>query len=469
MQYDLCIIGSGPAGYVGAIRASQLGLKVCIIEANHLGGICLNWGCIPTKALLKTSELFYKIKHASDYGIKVEAPSFDIKDVIKRSRDVSLKLSGGVQMLLKKHKVDIIEGYGRIETATSVALHDKADKTKKIKDITTKHIMIATGASARVLPGFESDAKLVWTYKEALNPDIMPKTMAIIGSGAIGSEFASFYQNMGAQVYLLEGLDRILPNEDEEIGKIAHKAFEKQGIKIETSIKLEKITKKSNSLSLHYSGKTLEVDRLIMAVGVTPNTSDIGLEKLKIKTTDKGIIEVNDYCQTNIPNIWAVGDVTQGPWLAHKASHEAVIVAEKIANALGKYDAKSTHPLKRSNIPGCTYTRPQIASVGLTEKQAKEKGYDLKIGRFNPIGNGKAIASNELEGLVKVIYDSKTGELLGAHLIGADVTEMLPALLVAKTGELVELDLMHTIFPHPTMSEMIHEAVLDAFGKVIHM
>jgi dihydrolipoamide dehydrogenase len=461
MNYDLCIIGSGPGGYVAAIRAGQLGLKVCIIEANHLGGICLNWGCIPTKALLKTSEMFLKSKKLGDYGLKLEGEvKFDIAQVVKRSRDVAAKLSGGIGMLLKKNKVEVINGFGKIEKAGVVGVYSN---DKKEREVLAKNIIIATGAKARVLPGFEPDGKLVWTYREAMTPDKFPNKIAVVGSGAIGSEFASFYNNMGAEVYVLEALNKILPTEDEEISKIAQKAFEKQGMKIETGVKLEKIEKKTDSLVIYYNGKNIEVDRLIMAVGVVPNSSNIGLENTKIKTDERGIIQTNEWGETGEPGIWAIGDVVKGPWLAHKASHEGIIAVEKIANV-------PTHPLKYENIPGCIYTYPQVASVGLSEAKAKEKySADIKIGRFSSIANGKSIAISETDGLVKVIYHAKTGELLGAHLIGAEVTELLSTYLIAKTGELVEKDVIHTIFPHPTLSEMLHEATLDAFGQVIHM
>ena len=452
-MYDLVVVGAGPAGYVCAIRASQLGLKVCVVEKTHLGGICLNWGCIPTKALLKTSELFYKIKKAEDFGIKVENVSFDIKKVVERSRTVSTKLAGGIAGLFKKHKIDVIMGEAKFVSSNQIDVDGKKIDSKKF--------VIATGARARVLKGFEPDQKLIWTYREAMVPDFFPKSICVVGSGAIGMEFASFYANLGAKVTVLEAMDRILPAEDEEISKIAKKSFENQGMIIETSAKLESVEKKENSLIVKFNSKSHEFERMIIAIGVVPNTESIGLEKTKVKKTDAGHILTDEFGQTADLSIFAIGDVCPGPWLAHKASHEGVIVAEWIAG-------KKPHPINRNNIPGCTYTRPQIASVGISEKKAKEQGIEVKIGRFQPLGNGKAIASGSTEGLVKTIFDAKTGELLGAHMIGEDVTEMISAYLVGKNMEATEEDFISTIFPHPTLSEMMHESVLDAFGKVLH-
>ncbi len=367
---------------------------------------------------------------------------------------------------MKKNKVDVINGYGKVLGKGRVEISKDGNK---IEEISAKHIVIATGARARILKGFEPDSQSIMTYKEAMVQETLPKTIAIVGSGAIGCEFASFFQNMGSQVTILEALPRILPVEDEEISKIAKKEFELQGMKIITDVKLEKLEKKSNSVVVHFNGKSEEFEKVIMAVGVVPNIENIGLEESKIIKDDHNCIKVDGYLQTNIDGIYAIGDVTQGPWLAHKASHEGVIVAEFIASKEGKFEKNSVHPLNRANIPGCTYTRPQIASVGITETHAKEKGLNVKIGRFQPIGNGKAIASGETVGLVKTIFDEKTGELLGVHMIGTDVTEMISAYLVGKQAELVEKDFMQTVFPHPTMSEMMHESVLDAFGKVLHM
>lgn len=464
--YDVVVIGAGPGGYVSAIRASQLGLKVAIVEDKHLGGICLNWGCIPTKALLKASELNYKLKHLQDFGFFAENISFDFKKVIERSRKVASQLSGGISGLMKKNKIDVINGYGKVIAKGRVEISKDG---KKIEEISAKHTVIATGARARILPNFEPDGTQVLTYREAMIQETLPKSIAIVGSGAIGCEFASFFQNMGCQVTILEAMPKILPVEDEEISKIAKKEFELQGMKIFTNVKLEKFEKTVNSVKVYFDGKSEIYEKVIMAVGVVPNVENIGLEEMKIQKDERGTIKVNEYLQTNIEGVYAIGDVTQGPWLAHKASHEGVIVAEFIASIEGKFNKADVHPVNRANIPGCTYTRPQIASVGITELQAKEKGLKVKIGRFQPIGNGKAIASNETVGLVKTIFCEKTGELLGAHMIGADVTEMISAYLVGKQAELVEKDFMQTIFPHPTLSEMMHESVLDAFGKVIHM
>ncbi len=464
-NYDVVVVGAGPGGYVAAIRLSQLGLKVAIVEDKHLGGICLNWGCIPTKALLKASELNYKLKHLDEFGFSAKDISFDFTKVVERSRKIASQLSGGISGLMKKNKVNVINGYGRVISKGVVEISKDG---KKIEDISAKHTIIATGARARVLQNFEPDGKQILTYREAMVQKTLPKSICVVGSGAIGVEFASFFQNMGSQVTILEALPRILPVEDEEISKIAKKEFESQGMKIHTNTKLEKFEKKKN-VTVHFNGKSEEFEKVIMAVGVVPNVENIGLEEVKIKKDDRGCINVNEYLQTNIEGIYAIGDVTQGPWLAHKASHEGVIVAEFIASQEGKFNKKDVHPLNRANIPGCTYTRPQIASVGLTETQAKEKNLQIKVGRFQAIGNGKAIASGESVGLVKTIFEEKTGELLGVHMIGADVTEMISTYLVGKQSELVEKDFMQTIFPHPTMSEMMHEAVLDAFGKCLHM
>ena len=461
-NYDLAIIGSGPGGYVAAIRAAQLGLKTCVIEANHIGGICLNWGCIPTKALLKCSEVNYTLSHLSDYGFSAENIKFDFNKVIERSRKVASQLSNGVKMLLKKNKVEVIEGFAKFVSKNELSISNG----EKVK---AKHIIVATGAKAKTLKGFEPDGEKIWTYKEALMPTNLPKSIIIVGSGAIGSEFANFYANMGSKVTILEGANRILPAEDSEISKLAKKAFEKQGITIETEIKLESVQKTGKYVKVKYSGKEIEAEKLIMAVGVVPNTSEIGLEITGIKTNERGLIEVSKHLQTSVQNIYAIGDVVEGPWLAHKASHEGIIVAEFIASQEGKYPLSKVHSLNRLNIPGCTYTRPQIASVGLTEEKALEKGYKIKIGRFSPVGNGKSVAIGQTEGLIKVIFEEKTGELLGAHMIGAEVTELISSFLVGKQMEGTEEDFMQTIFPHPSLSEMMHEAVLDAFGKVIHM
>jgi dihydrolipoamide dehydrogenase len=465
-SYDLIVIGAGPGGYVAAIRAAQLGLKTCIIEANHLGGICLNWGCIPTKALLKCSEVNYTLSHLADYGFSAEKIKFDFTKIIERSRKVASQLSGGIKALLKKNKIDVIDGFGKLTSKTEVSISKNG---KEIEKINGKYIIVGTGARARILSGFEPDGEKIWTYREAMVPTELPKSIIVIGSGAIGCEFASFYANMGSKVTLLEGLNKILPVEDAEISALASKAFQKQGITIETGIKLESISKTSKGIKLKYSGKELEAEKLIMAVGVVPNTEGIGFETLGIKLNERKLVEVNQFLQTNVPNIFAIGDIVEGPWLAHKASHEGVIAAEKIASLEGKYELSKIHSINRSNIPGCTYTRPQIASLGLTEEKALEKGYKIKVGRFSSIGNGKSIASGETEGLIKTIFDEKTGELLGVHMIGAEVTELISTFALGKQMEATEEDFMHTIFPHPSLSEMIHESVLDAFGKVIHM
>lgn len=461
-DYDLIVIGGGPGGYVAAIRAAQLKMKVALVEANHLGGICLNWGCIPTKALLRSSEINHLLNHAGEYGFTIKDFSFDLKKIVERSRGVAKQLSSGVQHLLKKNKVDVIDGYGRLAGKGSVSVSKDG---KEIKSIKGKHIILATGARARTLPGLEPDGKLVWSYKEAMVPDEMPKSLLVVGSGAIGIEFASFYHNLGADVTVVEVMDRILPAEDEEISAFAKKQFEKQGMKIVTGAKVTKLDKSAKNVkaTIEANGKTneLTVDRVIMAVGIVGNTEDIGLEGTKVKV-DRGHIVINEWMETGEPGVYAIGDVCGPPWLAHKASHEGVICVEKIAGE------KGVHPLETSNIPGCTYCVPQIASVGLTEAKAKEAGHEIKVGRFPFIGNGKAIALGEPEGMVKTIFDAKTGELLGAHMIGAEVTELIQGFGIAKTLETTEADLMHTIFPHPTLSEMMHESVLDAYGKAIH-
>ena len=459
---DLIVIGGGPGGYVAAIRAAQLGMTVTLIESQHLGGICLNWGCIPTKALLRSSEIHHLLHNLDQFGFTAKDISFDIKKVIARSRSVASQLSKGVQHLLKKNKVTVIDGYGKLAGQGKVIVEKDG---KKIDELSAKNIIIATGARARVLPGLEPDGKQVWTYKEAMVPEKMPKSLLVVGSGAIGIEFASFYRFMGAEVTVVEVLDRILPVEDEEISSFAHKAFEKQGMKILTGAKVTKLDKSAKGVKATIEtpkGKQeITVENVIMAVGIVGNTENIGLEKTKVKV-DRGHIVTNEWLATDEPGVYAIGDVTGPPWLAHKASHEGVICVEKIAGV------KDVHPLKKLNIPGCTYCTPQVASVGLTEKAAREKGYKVKVGRFPFIGNGKAIAMGEPEGLVKTIFDEKTGELLGAHMVGAEVTEMIQGFGIAKTLETTEVELMHTIFPHPTLSEMMHESVLSAFGKAIH-
>lgn len=461
--FDVVIIGGGPGGYVAAIRAAQLGLKTALVEEKHLGGICLNWGCIPTKALLRAAEVNHLLHNAEQFGFTVKGVEFDFKKVIARSRDVAGQLSGGIAKLMKKNKVEVIDGRGKLNGKGKVKVEKDG---KKIADISAAHIILATGARARQLPGLEADGKQVLTYKEAMVPETMPKSLLVIGSGAIGIEFASFYHNMGAKVTVVEIAERVLPVEDEEISKMARKAFEAQGLIIHTGTTVKSLKKHKDhvEVTLDAGGKTsvVKVERVISAVGIVANTENLGLEGTKVKL-DRGHIKTDEWCQTGEKGIYAIGDVAGAPWLAHKASHEGVVCVEKIAGL------NNVHPIKKENIPGCTYCMPQIASVGLTEAQAKEKGHSVKVGRFPYMGNGKAIALGETEGLIKTVFDAATGELLGAHMIGAEVTELINGYLVGKTMEATEEDFMHTIFPHPTLSEMMHESVLDAFGKVVHM
>lgn len=467
-KFDLCVIGAGPGGYVAAIRAAQLGLKVGIVEANHLGGICLNWGCIPTKALLKSSEVNHLLHNLDSFGFSAKEVKFDFAKVVERSRAVSKKLSSGISGLMKKNKIEVVDGFAKFLDSKKISVSQDG---KEVTQVEADHFIIATGARARIIPGMEPDGESIWTYREAMTPKALPKSLLVVGSGAIGSEFASFYRNMGAEVTLIEMAENILPVEDEEISKLARKSFERQGIKVITSAALKSLKKGKDfvTATIEVGGKSEELtaQKVIMAVGIVANIENIGLEKTKVKQ-DKGRIVANGYLETADSNIFAIGDVVGAPWLAHKASHEGTIAAEKIASKMGKYDAKKIHPIKIENIPGCTYSMPQIASVGLTEKKAIAAGKKIKIGRFPYMANGKAISAGETEGLIKVIFDEKTGELLGAHLIGAEVTEMIQGYVIAKQAELTEEDLMHTIFAHPTMSEMMHEAVLDAYGKVIH-
>ncbi|MDP9195480.1 MAG: dihydrolipoyl dehydrogenase [Pseudomonadota bacterium] len=462
--FDIVIIGGGPGGYVAAIRAAQLGMSVAVVEREHMGGICLNWGCIPTKALLRSAEVSHILHNLSAYGFSARDISFDIKKIVERSRGVAKQLSGGIRGLMKKNKVTVFDGAGKLDGKGRVSVTDK-DK-KPVATLQARHIIIATGARARVLPGLEPDGKLVWTYKEAMVPAEMPKSLLVIGSGAIGIEFASFYLQLGAEVTVAEVMDRILPVEDEEISAHARKQFEKQGMKMLTSAKVQKLDKGANSVtaSIEVGGKMekITVDRVIVAVGIVANTENLGLEGTKVKL-DRGHIVTDKYLKTDEPGVYAIGDVTGAPWLAHKASHEGAVCVEAIA------DVKGVHPLDKNNIPGCTYSYPQIASVGLTEAKAKAAGHQVRVGRFPFMGNGKAIALGEPEGLVKTVFDAKTGELLGAHMIGAEVTEMIQGYTIARTLETTESELMHTVFPHPTLSEMMHESVLDAYGKVIHM
>ena len=461
-QFDLVVIGGGPGGYVAAIRASQLGMKVALVEREHLGGVCLNWGCIPTKTLLRSSEIHHLLHHLDAFGLAADNIRFDLDKIVKRSRQVAGQLSGGIKHLLKKNKVTVFDGLGKLAGKGQVAV-TKTDGAAET--LTAKHIILATGARARTMPHLKPDGKYIWTAREAMTPDIMPKKLLVIGSGAIGIEFASFYRNLGADVTVVEMVDRILPAEDEEISALARKSFEKQGFKILTGAKVDKVVPGAGSIEAHIiqGDKTIKesFDRVVLAIGIVGNTENIGLEGTKVQV-DRGHIVVDEYLRTGEPGVYAIGDVVGAPWLAHKASHEGVICVEKIAGL------KDVHPLKTSNIPGCTYCMPQIASVGLSEAKAKAAGYTVKVGRFPFMGNGKAIALGEPEGLVKTVFDAKTGELLGAHMIGAEVTEMIQGYGIAKTLETTEKELMHTVFPHPTLSEMMHESVLDAYGQVIH-
>ncbi len=461
--FDLVVIGSGPGGYVAAIRAAQLGMKTAVVEREHLGGICLNWGCIPTKALLRSSEINHLLHNLDQYGFSAKDIAFDAKKVVERSRKVAKQLSNGVAFLLKKNKITVFDGEGKLGGKGKVAVSKDGNK---VADLVAKHIVIASGARARVLPGLEPDGKLVWTYKEAMVPPAMPKSVLVVGSGAIGIEFASFYSNMGAEVTVVEVLDRVVPVEDEEISAFARKAFEKQGMKIHTSATVKALKRAAESVTatIETAGKSVEVtaERVVLAVGIVGNVENLGLEGTKVRV-DKTHIVVDQWLATDEPGIYAIGDVVGAPWLAHKASHEGVICVEKIAGL------NDVHPLEVANIPGCTYCLPQIASVGLTEAKAKADGREVRVGRFPYIGNGKAIALGEPEGMIKTVFDAKTGELLGAHMIGAEVTELIQGYTIAKTLETTEAELIETIFPHPTLSEMMHESVLDAYKRVIHM
>jgi dihydrolipoamide dehydrogenase len=468
-SFDIIIIGSGPGGYVTAIRAAQLGFKTAIVERAHLGGICLNWGCIPTKALLRSAEIFHYFQHAKDYGLSAQNVAFDAAAIVKRSRAVSKRLNDGVGFLMKKNKITVIWGEATIDAPGKVSVKTaKAEAPKGVLgagSYQAKHIIIATGARPRVLPGLEPDQKLIWTYFEAMVPERMPKSLLVIGSGAIGIEFASFYRTLGADVTVVEVLPQILPVEDAEIAAFARKAFEKQGIKILTGAKVTKLDKKADNVTATIDdGKggtqTLTVERVISAVGVVGNIENLGLEKLGVKT-DRGAVVIDGYGRTNVPGIYAIGDVAGPPMLAHKAEHEGVICVEAIKGL-------KVHPMDKRLIPGCTYCSPQIASVGLTEQAAKDKKLEFRVGRFPFAGNGKAIALGEDQGMVKVIFDKKTGQLLGAHMVGAEVTELIQGYVVAMNLETTEEELMHTVFPHPTLSEMMKEAVLDAYGRVLN-
>jgi dihydrolipoamide dehydrogenase len=461
--YDLIVLGSGPGGYVAAIRASQLGLKTAIVERELLGGICLNWGCIPTKALLRSAEIFHYMQNASAYGLAADKISADIAAVVKRSRGVAKQLNQGVTHLMKKNKIAVHMGEGKLTAPGKLSV---TDKDGKASELTARNIIVATGARARELPFAKADGQRIWTYRHAMTPAEMPTRLLVIGSGAIGIEFASFYRDMGAEVTVVEMLDRVVPVEDADVSAFLEKSLKKQGMTILTGAGVEKLEVSSGGVKAAIKGKDGKVtasdfSHVIVAVGIVPNTENIGLEALGVKT-DRGHIATDGACRTNVAGIWAIGDVTAPPWLAHKASHEGVIAAEAIAG-------DHPHAMDPRNIPGCTYCRPQIASVGLTEARAKELGYEVKAGTFPFIGNGKAIALGEAEGFIKTVFDARTGELLGAHMIGAEVTELIQGYGIARTGELTEAELMETVFPHPTLSEMMHESVLAAYGRALHI
>ena len=478
-SYDIIIIGGGPGGYVAAIRAAQLGMKTAVVEREHLGGICSNWGCIPTKALLRSAEIMHQAQHAKDYGLKLDGTiSADVKAVADRARGIAQRMNGGVGMLMKKNKIDVIWGEAKFTKPNEIKVSKPSKKpmepaapvpknTLGEGTYSAKHIIVATGARPRVLPGIEPDGKLIWTYFEAMVPPEMPKSLIVMGSGAIGIEFASFYRTMGAEVTVIEMMPTIMPVEDAEISKFAQKRFEKDGMKFMLEAKVAKVEKGSNSVTAHVETKDGKVekitaDRLISAVGVQGNVENLGLEEIGVKV-ERGTLVIDEWSRTNVPGVYAIGDVAGAPMLAHKAEHEGVICVEKIA------DEKGVHPLDRSLVPGCTYCHPQVASVGLTEAKAKEAGRDIRVGRFPFVANGKAVALGEDQGLVKTIFDKKTGELLGAHMVGAEVTELIQGFVVAMNLETTEEELMHTIFPHPTLSEMMKESVLDAYGKALNM
>ncbi|WP_049836100.1 dihydrolipoyl dehydrogenase [Octadecabacter temperatus] len=457
----MIVIGAGPGGYVAAIRGAQLGLKVCVVERENLGGICLNWGCIPTKALLRSSEVFHLMERAKEFGLSAEKIDYDLPAVVKRSRGVAKQMEGGIRGLFKKNKVTVVMGEAKIAGKGKVSV--KTDKGTE--ELTAKNIIIATGARARELPGLEADGDLVWTYRAALDPVRMPKKLLVIGSGAIGIEFASFYNTLGADTTVVEVMDRVLPVEDEDISKFAKKQFVKQGMKIMEKAMVKQLDRGKGKVTAHIEvgGKIekQEFDTVISAVGIVGNVEGLGLEEAGVKI-DRTHVVTDEFCRTGVEGVYAIGDIAGAPWLAHKASHEGVMVADLIAG-------KSAHPVKPESIAGCTYCHPQVASVGYTEAKAKELGYKVKVGRFPFIGNGKAVALGEPEGLVKTIFDEKTGELLGAHMVGAEVTELIQGYVIGRKLETTEEDLMETVFPHPTLSEMMHESVLDAYGRVIHM
>jgi dihydrolipoamide dehydrogenase len=461
--FDVVVVGGGPGGYVCAIRAAQLGLRTAVVERDRLGGICLNWGCIPTKALLRSSEIWHLMHRLPEFGFSAENLTFDIAKIVERSRKVSQQLSNGVGFLMKKHKIAVIAGEAKLAGKGKLAV----TKDGAVTEVAAKNIVLATGARARTFEHLQPDGKLIWTYREAMIPTAFPKSLLVVGSGAIGIEFASFYRTLGAEVTVVEVLDRVLPVEDEEISQLAQKAFVKQGMKVKTSTTVEKLEKGADSVTATLKSKdgkteTVTVERVILAVGIVGNVENIGLEQAGVKV-EKTHVVVDQWGATGVDGLWAIGDLVGPPWLAHKAMHEGVIVAERIAGV------KGVHPLDTSKVPGCTYCWPQVASVGMTEAKAKASGRKIKVGRFPFIGNGKAIALGDSEGLVKTVFDADTGELLGAHMIGAEVTELIQGYAIARAGELTDAELATTIFPHPTLSEMMHEAVLDADKKALHI
>lgn len=467
-NYDLVVLGSGPGGYVAAIRAAQLGLKTAIVERENLGGICLNWGCIPTKALLRSAEIFHYMHHAKDYGLAAEKITADLDAVVKRSRGVAKQLNQGVTHLMKKNKIAVHMGEGKLIAKGRLAV----TKDGKTEELAAKHIIVATGARARDLPFAPADGKRIWTYRHAMTPAEMPTKLLVIGSGAIGIEFASFYNDMGVDVTVVEMMDRIVPVEDADVSAFLQKALTKQGMTILTGAGVESLKATASGVEAAIKTKDGKVEQgayshCIVAIGILPNNENIGLETLGVELV-KGHIRTDGLCRTNVDGLWAIGDITAPPWLAHKASHEGVIAAEAIAQALGNKDVHP-HAMDVRNIPGCTYCHPQVASVGLTEAKAKEAGYTVKVGTFPFIGNGKAIALGEPEGFIKTVFDAATGELLGAHMVGAEVTELIQGYVVGKTLETTEVELMNTVFPHPTLSEMMHESVLAAYGRALHI
>ena len=469
-SYDVIVLGSGPGGYVSAIRCAQLGLKTAIVERENLGGICLNWGCIPTKALLRSAEVLHQMKHAKDYGLAADNITADLDAIVKRSRGVAKQLNQGVTHLMKKNKIDVHMGQGKLVAPGKLSITPSEGTAK---ELSAKHIIVAVGARARELPKAKADGKRIWTYRHAMTPTELPTKLLVIGSGAIGIEFASFYNDLGVDVTVVEMMDRVVPVEDADVSAFLEKSLKKQGINILTSCNIDKIESGDAGVKASIKSKDgkvteTEFSHVIVAVGIVPNLENIGLEDLGVEPDKRFHIKVDDFGRTNVSGVWAIGDCTDGPWLAHKASHEGVTTAEAIAQDLGNKDVHP-HPLDRRNIPGCTYCHPQIASVGLTEAKAKEAGYEVKVGNFPFIGNGKAIALGEPEGLVKTVFDAKTGELLGAHMCGAEVTELIQGFVVGKTLETTEAELIQTVFPHPTLSEMMHESTLAAFGRAIHI